>query len=433
MTETDVSRLWTALQNGYPQTDLIWQGLLLALSLLLAALIARAVREKARAVGADSLALDFGKGGVRRLAFAVIAASLVGISYGVLKRAIGVRVDFLAVALTLLLAWALIRVVVYALHVGFSPSGWLARFERWLAITVWVAAALHMVGLLPAAIEVLETVGFRVGKQNLTLWMMLQGAATVVVTVIAALWVGGLIEARLMAAHELDANLRLVFSRLAKTFLVTIAVMIALPMVGIDLTTLSVFGGALGVGLGFGLQKIAANYVSGFIILLDRSIRIGNMISVGTERGIVTQITTRYSVLQNLNGPEIIVPNELLMGSVVLNETYSNPKIRLGVTLQVDYKTDIDQALRILEAAAAAHPRTLQNPPPAGYLAAFADSGINLELGFWIADPQEGSLNIRSDIARDILRRFRAEGIEIPYPQREVRIVGAALGAGTPA
>ncbi|MEY3201501.1 MAG: hypothetical protein RIR70_1051 [Pseudomonadota bacterium] len=429
MIETDASRLLAAIEHGYPQPDLFWQLGLLALSLLIAAIFARAVRSRARKDGEDSLALDLGKGGLRRLAFALIAGVLVALAHFAMKSIGTMRVEILAVSLTLLLAWALIRTVVYALHVGFvSPSGWLSRFERWLAVIVWLGVALHLVGLLPGVIETLESVSFRVGKQNLTLWMMLQGAATVVVTVIVALWLGGLIESRLMATEGLDANLRLVFSRVTKTLLVTISVMIALPMVGIDLTTLSVFGGALGVGLGFGLQKIAANYVSGFIILLDRSIRIGNMISVGNDRGVVTQITTRYSVLQNLNGPEIIVPNEMLMGTVVLNETYSNPKIRLGVSLQVDYKTDVDQALRILEAAARAHPRTLSEPAPTAFLASFADSGINLEIGFWIADPQEGSLNIRSDISRDILRRFRAEGIEIPYPQREVRIVG---GGGT--
>jgi len=424
MIETDASRLLAAFQQGYPQPDLLWQVSLLGCALLVAALAARTVRARARAGDEDTRAIDFGKGGVRRLAFALIAALLVGVGHLGLERA-GVRVEIVAVSLSLLLAWAAIRVVVYVLHVGFvAPAGWLSRFERWMAVTVWLGVVLHLVGVLPEVIAALDEIGFRVGKQNLTLWMMLQGAATVVVTVIAALWLGGLIEARLMSAQDLDANLRLVFTRLAKTLLVTVAVMIALPMVGIDLTTLSVFGGALGVGLGFGLQKIAANYVSGFIILLDRSIRIGNMISVGNDRGVVTQITTRYSVLQNLNGPEVIVPNELLMGSVVLNETYSNPKIRLGVSLQVDYKTDVDQALRILEAAARAHQRVLTDPAPTAYLTNFAESGINLEIGFWIADPQEGSVNIRSDIAREILRRFRAEGIEIPYPQREVRIVG---------
>jgi small-conductance mechanosensitive channel len=325
--------------------------------------------------------------------------------------------------LTLFFSWALIRSLVYVLQVSFSPSGALARFERWLAITVWLLVALHLLGVLPTVVESLESVGFRVGKQTLNLWMLLQGLVTVVVSLLVSLWVSGLIEARLMGTAEIDANLRLVLSRVAKTILVALAVMLALPMVGIDLTTLSLFGGALGVGLGLGLQKIAANYVSGFIILLDHSIRIGNLISVGNDRGVVTKITTRYSVLRTLSGIEIIVPNEMLMGSVVQNETFSDTKIRLGVQLQVDYRTDIDSALRVMEAAAADHPRSLKDPAPTGYLTSFSDSGIQLEVGLWINDPQEGTLNIRSDISREILRRFRAEGIQTAFPQREVKIV----------
>lgn len=427
MNAIDISELWVSLRDFQNQHHLLWQLASLLLSLGLAALLAHAVREKTPVERGDRSALGLGKGGLRRLSFAFVALALVASSQVILKHGFKIQVELLNLAMTLLFAWALIRVLIYMLHISFSPSGWLARFERWLAITVWVVVALHLSGLLPGVIETLESVSIKVGRQNLTLLMMLQAAATVVVALLLALWMGGLLETRLMAAHELDANLRLVFSRVAKAVLVLLAVMLSLPMVGIDLTTLSVFGGALGVGLGFGLQKIAANYVSGFIILLDRSIRIGNMISVGTDRGIVTQITTRYSVLQALNGVEVIVPNEQLMGSVVQNETYSNTKVRLGVQLQVDYKTDIDQAIRFLEESAAAHPRTLKDPPPTGFLASFADSGINLELGFWIADPPEGSLNIRSDIQREILRRFRAEGIEIPYPQRAVRLISSTL------
>lgn len=427
MTDTDFSDLIVTLQHGYPQTDLIWQVLTLLLSVVLALILARAVRGRAEILDHDTAALGLGKGGVRRLAFALIAMGLLAISKVVLQHAVHVRVDVLRFAIALLFAWALIRSLMFVLRMTFSASSWLGNFERWFAVSVWVVVVLHLTGLLPGVIDWLDATGFRAGRQQITLWMMMQGLATVLVTLIGALWVSGVIEARLMHTPGLDPNLRLVFSRLAKSLLVLVAVLIALPLVGINLTTLSIFGGALGVGLGLGLQRVAASYVSGFILLLDRSIRIGNMIAVGPDRGIVTQITTRYSVLQNLNGTEVIVPNELMLGSVVQNETYSNPQIRLGVTLQVDYKTDIDQAIAILEDAARAHPRVLADPAPTGFLASFGDSGINLELGFWIADPQEGSLNVRSDIQRDVLRRFRSRGIEIPYPQREVRLVGGVV------
>jgi small-conductance mechanosensitive channel len=192
---------------------------------------------------------------------------------------------------------------------------------------------------------------------------------------------------------------------------------------------LSVFGGALGVGLGFGLQKIASNYVSGFILLLDNSIRIGNVISVGNDRGEVTRITTRYTVLKNQSGVEALVPNELLVGSVVQNESYSDPRVRSALVVQVGYESDLERAMAVMADAARAQPRVLADPAPLVLLRDFADSGINLELGFWVADPEQGVGALRSDINLAIWREFKRAGISIPFPQREVRVIGVAQGA----
>jgi len=198
-----------------------------------------------------------------------------------------------------------------------------------------------------------------------------------------------------------------------------------MSLVGLDFTALSVFSGALGVGIGLGMQKIAANYISGFIILLDRSIRIGNMISVGADRGEVQQITTRYTVLRAPTGINVIVPNETLIGAVVQNETFADKNVWIGIPVQVSYSCDVERALALLvECAAAGGDRVLKDPAPAAHLVAFADSGINLQLGVWIYDPLQGNLGIKSNINREIWRRFREEGIEIPFPQREVRVVG---------
>ena len=248
----------------------------------------------------------------------------------------------------------------------------------------------------------------------------------VLLTLLVALWVAGLLERRLMATSGLDANVRLVMLRIVKTALIVVAVLVALPTVGIDLTTLSVFGGALGVGLGFGLQKIAANYISGFIILLDRSLRIGDMIAVGNDRGQVTKITTRYTVLRSLTGVEAIVPNEVLVSSIVQNESYTDPKVRIAIPVQVGYRADVERALAILVDIAKAQPRVIADPAPTALIAGLAESGVDLELGFWIADPEKGTGAIRSDVNLGILRAFRAEGIEIPFPQREVRMLAEA-------
>jgi small-conductance mechanosensitive channel len=316
--------------------------------------------------------------------------------------------------------------VFFALRLGVGDAGWLASFERIFAVLAWSVAALYITGLLPGLIDLLESVQFAVGKQKINLWLILQGVGVLLATLLLALWIGGAIEARLMAATGLDSNLRVLFSRLAKALLVVVAVLVGLPLVGIDLTMLSVFGGALGVGIGFGLQKIAANYISGFIILLDRSIRIGNLISVGNDRGQVTQITTRFTVLRGMTGIEAIVPNEMLVGSVVQNESYSDPMVRIALPLQVAYNSDVERAMAILVEVALAQPRVLREPAPKALVTLFADSGINLELGFWIHDPEAGTGEVRSAIYLAVWHAFRDAGIEIPFPQREVRVLGGA-------
>lgn len=416
----DISSLLSGLRRDMEQPDLLWQIAVLALCLGLAFLVDRLMRHRhSQAQGAWRI----GEGGLQRIAFPLAGMLLVVLARRLLEPVL--HVHLLSLAIPLLGSLAAIRSVFYVLRHAFHHSGGLAAFERAFAMLVWGGVALYIAGLWPDLIEFLEGVGFSVGRQRLNLWMVLQGAATVLMTVLMALWLSGLAENRLMASEGIDANLRVVFARLTRALLVLLAVLIGLPLVGIDLTTLSVFGGALGVGLGFGLQKIASSYVSGFIILLDRSIRIGDVIAVGGERGQVTQITTRYTVLKNLSGTEVIVPNELLIGSVVLNESLSDPRVRVSMQVQVSYESDVDRAMAIVRDAALAQPRVLADPSASVCLVSFGDSGINLQLDFWIGDPQEGTLPLRSDINMAIWRGFQTAGIAIPYPQRELRILGA--------
>jgi small-conductance mechanosensitive channel len=231
-----------------------------------------------------------------------------------------------------------------------------------------------------------------------------------------------------MRAEGLHSSLRVVFARLGKAVLLVAAVLVVLPLMGVDLTVLSVFGGALGVGLGLGLQKIASNYLSGFIILLDRSVRLGDMVTVDGQHGEVTRITTRYVVVRALTGVEAIIPNDTLVTTTVLNHSYTDKRVRLAVRVQAGYRTEIPAALALLAEIARAHPRVLADPAPAAQVVQLADSGVDLELGFWIEDPERGSQNVRSDLNVAILEAFRSRGIEIPYPQREVRLLGGGVG-----
>lgn len=418
MTQKPALQLFHDLLADIRDPDFIWQVLALIVSLLAASLIARWWRAR-NEEGAGRLS-----DASARLAFPLVGMLLVGAARLGLENFL--HVNLLKLAMPLLGSMALVRSVVFVLRQAFPRAAWLAAWERIIAATVWGWLALYITDVAPHVIAALESVQFAIGKQKVDLWMILHGVVTVFLTVVFALWVAGVIERKLMRVDALDSSLRIVGVRVAKALLTVIAIVTSLSLVGIDMTALSVFTGALGVGLGFGLQKIASNYVSGFIILLDRSIRLGNIVQVGNDAGQVTQITTRYTVLKHPGGTEFIVPNETLIGSTVQNQTYSDRRLRLATAVGVAYGSDLDRVISIMVAVAEAHPRVLRDPAPKVLLTQFADSAINLELGFWIDDPEEGRGNVISDINIGIWRAFREQGIEIPFPQREVRLLDQA-------
>ncbi|MBK5912943.1 mechanosensitive ion channel family protein [Rhodocyclus purpureus] len=427
MNDRELFALLRSIWDELHEPAALWQLAALVASLLVSQWLSGLLRRRALARAGERGGLrDFTESAVRRVSFPLIALTLVFLARAALKPWWGYGA-ILDLAVPLLLSLALVRATVYVLRHAFAPSGWLATSERFFALSVWLCLALYISGLANPLIEMLEQFSFKVGKQQLDLWMILHATVTVLATLLVALGVAGFLEQRLLAAREMDSNVRVLLARLAKSLLSVLALLFSLSLVGIDITALSVFGGALAVGLGFGLQKIASNYVSGFIILLDRSIRIGNMIVLDANTsGVVTQITTRYTVVNTQAGTEVIIPNEYLVSNIVNNRSLTDTQVRLAVQVQIAYDADIDLAMQLLTEAARAQQRVLADPPPRVLLTQFADSGINLELGFWIADPEAGSANIRSDISLAVLRAFRANGIEIPFPQREIRVLGGA-------
>jgi len=417
---TLLERAWIDLHDPH----VAWQIAILLACFALAWGAGRALR--LGRVEADGI-WKFGVGGLRRILFPVVALLPLTLAISLIKR--WIEVDLLRLFVPLLVSLLLVRLFFYLLRHVFARGSIARTFERAIAVLVWGGLVLYVSGLLPDVIDILDGITFRFGAQKLTLWLALQGLFWAAITLLAAMWLSGTIEARLMRAESLHSSLRVVFSRLATALLVLLALVVVLPLLGIDLTVLSVFGGAIGVGLGFGLQKIASNYVSGFIILLDRSIRIGDLITVDNFYGEVKNITTRYVVVRALDGREAIIPNELLIATTVLNHSYSNRHIRLALDLQVAYQSDLQRAMQLMEQIASKHARVLADPPPAAFLLRFADSGIDLQLGVWIDDPENGMLGIRSDLYLDIWRAFQEAGIEIPYPQREVRILPGSAPA----
>lgn len=414
----EIRNLLLDVFNDLQGTDIRWQLGILVSSLILAWLFMRLVRAR---VPAQEGAWKLGMGGVNRLTFPLAALLLVLTGKAVLQH--WHSVSLLNVAVPLLLSLALIRLAVYALRHIFAPSGWLHTSERFIAIMIWSGLALYLTGFLPEILQALDDFSFHAGKQKISLLLILSGLLSVAVTMLIALWVASTMEKRLMGAEHMNMSLRVVLVKIIRAALLIIGILVALPLAGIDITVLSVFGGALGVGIGFGLQKIASNYFSGFIILLDHSISIGDLVTVDNRYGTVTNITSRYAVIKGMDGTEAIIPNDTLITSTVLNHSYTNHELRVGIPLQVSYDSPLEKAMEIMREEAEKHPRVMQEPPPKVFLINFGESGIDLELNAWINDPEEGQLNLRSEINLAIWQRFQQEGIEIPYPQRVVRLV----------
>lgn len=378
-----------------------------------------------RYFGSDSGDWGFGKYLMYRLVLPLSAQLWTQVAAVIWHVTMGVKSDLLVVSATLLLWMSLIRILAAVVRHAL-PDGKLERStEHFLSMLLWLAFASWAVGFDTVVLDWLESISFRVGKNQIDLLMILSALVWVSVIMVGAMWLSKLIEKRVMKLSDVDLSLRIVFTKLARTLLMVVGVMVALPIVGIDLTVLSVFGGAVGVGLGFGLQKIASNYVSGFIILLDRSIRIGDRLMVDNRVGYVSKITSRFVVLKSADGSEILVPNEALIANTVINQSYTDKALWISLPVQVSYETNLDEALALLRQAAA-HPRVKTDPAPAAFVIGFADSGINLEVGLWVSDPENGMLSLRSEINLRIWRLFGEHGIQIPYPQREVRVVGDA-------
>jgi len=424
VSDNQIGLLLSELLSDLREPAIVWEAAALALGVLGAWWLARLLQW--RAPEESSHALKRGAAALRRVVFPLLAMLLLAVIRTVLRN--WESVHLLSVAIPLFGALAGIRFAVYLLRLALPEGGVLAAFERSIATLVWAALVLHLTGLLPEMVRWLSEARIAAGASSVSLWSLLSAAFWIALTLLLALWAGSALEARLMRAEGLHSSLRVVFARLGKALLLVVAVLVVLPLLGIDLTVLSVFGGALGVGLGLGLQKIASNYLSGFILLLDRSIRIGDLITADGQHGQVTRITTRYVVVRSLTGVEAIIPNDTLVTTTVLNHSYSDKRVRLPMRVQVAYKTDLPLALRVLEEVATRHPRVLRDPAPTAYVVNFADSGIDLELGLWIEDPEQGTLGIRSDVSVALVAAFRAQGIEIPFPQREVRLLQGTSG-----
>jgi small-conductance mechanosensitive channel len=359
----------------------------------------------------------------------IIATLLLFLTRGVLN-SFGLEINFLDLMLQLMGALVLIRIGVFLLRLSVGPETWLKGWETRLTLVIWAVVAINLFGWLAPVRTRLNSIPLTKGKDPLTVWSLLESLVIITLFVLAATWLARWIERRLMSVSGLAVSTRIGASKFIHAFLIVFSILIGLNYAGLDLRTLTVFTGALGIGLGFGLQAIASNFVSGFVLLMDRSIKPGDVISFtgvgGTTTegfGWVQELKGRYVVVRDRDGVETLVPNQNLITNSVINWSYTDPKVRIKVPVRVSYQDDPELALRVLIKAAEGHRRILREPAPVSRLMAFSDSGMDLELRFWIADPQEGVNNVRSEVNRTVWRLFKENNITIPVAQREIRVL----------
>ena len=316
---------------------------------------------------------------------------------------------------------AVIRLGVKVLQVTFKSADWVRPLERSLSWLAWAAVVLWLTGLLPLVLEELDQIKWKIGASHLSVRTLLEGGLTAGLVMLLTLWVSSAIEAKLLKSSTgSELSLRKAVSNAATSLLLFVGLMLSLSAVGIDLTALSVLGGAVGVGIGFGLQKLAANYVSGFVILAERSMRIGDSVKVDGFEGRISDIKARYTVIRSLTGRESIVPNEMLINSRVENLSLADSRILQSTQVTVAYGTDVDGVMQLLLQACKEQNKVLNDPLPFVTLTNFGADGLEFGAHYWVDEQQAGLLTLKSEINIRILQLLQAEGIEIPYPQRVI-------------
>jgi small-conductance mechanosensitive channel len=401
---------------AFTQPTVVLEVVVLALCVGLAWLAVVGLR---KSIGRSERSIWFGRNDLDGVLFPLVLLCLGFAARIVVDRYINAAV--LTLAIPVLVALVAIRTGVKVLQVAFAQALWVRALEQTLSWVAWVAMVMWVSGLLPMVLHELDQISWKVGGSQLSVRNILEGIVSASAVLIITLWISSGIESRLLRSATGDAlSLRKAVSNATRALLLFLGLILALSIVGIDLTALSVLGGAVGVGIGFGLQKLAANYVSGFVILAERSLRIGDHVRVDGFEGMVTEINARFTVVRSQTGRESIVPNEMLVSSRVENLSLADSVVYQSTKVQVGYDSDVAQVIALLTQAALAQPRVLRDPEPTVQLSEFAPDGLEFTVVYWINDLQNGQGNLRSDINMAILAALRQNSIVIPFPQQVV-------------
>ena len=406
----------------------------LALCVGFGGLVAMVLRRRARRRPGPPMALSwdyFTAQGTVAVLPVIMALALVLLARSSLQAA-HFDVTLLGAAARLIGAYMVVRIGVLLFAASLGSKSWIQNWETRVALLIWLAIAAEYLGWLDPIISTLDSLGIAAGKSRITVWSVLKLLFTLTLFMLAATWISRWVERRVKRLTNVAHSTRIGIAKFANAFLIGLSILMGLNAAGVDLTALTVLTGAIGLGLGFGLQSIAANFVSGFVLLMDRSIKPGDVISLSGQAGTSTEnfgwvqeLRGRYVVIRDRDGIEMLVPNQQLISNAVINWSYTDPRIRLKLPIRVSYADDPEFAIKILLTACQGQPRVLPEPPPVARLMQFGDSGIELELRFWISDPQEGVNNVRSEVNRAIWRLFKEHKITIPMAQREILVRNA--------
>ena len=419
----DVQQWFRAFAQPTVLVELGTLAVCVALAWLMVSAVRRAVHRN------EPRSILFGRKVVDGVLFPLTLLGLVYVARAVVVQ--WVPLAAFKLVIPVLISLVVIRVGVKVLQAAFPQSAWVRPIERSISWLAWLAMVLWVTGLLPLVLQQLDEITWKVGASTLSVRTMIEGVVTACAVLIVTLWISSGVETRLLrSVTGSELSVRKAISNAARALLVCLGLIPALSPLGIDLTGSSVLGGAIGVGIGFGLQKLAANYVSGFVILAERSVRIGDNVRVDGFEGRITDITGRYTLIRSGVGRESIVPNEMLITQRVENLSLADPRVWMSTVVSVGYDSDVDLVIRLLGESALVNPRVLRDPGPAVALSAFGADGLEFTVGFWITDPENGVLVLRSDINLAILAALRAHQIEIPYPQRVVHLQRPESPAG---
>ncbi|MEJ7139062.1 mechanosensitive ion channel family protein [Amphibiibacter pelophylacis] len=425
MTEQEMTNIITAWFGRLWQLSTLIEIVTVAVLVLLAWGISRHLGRRHPGNG-----IWYGSRGVDGVVFPVLLTVGVGIAARVHLQA-GQPLFFYNLAVPLVLGLLVIRVTVRVLLASFPGSAWVNWAERTLSWGVWVLLLLWLTHILPGILHLMEDITWTMGGTQVSVRNVFDAVVSTLLIMLVVMWLSSAIESRLLRSSS-NLSVRKMAANALRSVLIFVGILLAMSAAGIPLTALSVLGGAVGVGIGLGFQKLAANYVSGFVILAEQSVRIGDHVRVDNFEGRITNINTRYTVLRTPGGIESIVPNEMMVTNRIENISFTDSRVALNTRVSVGYETDLDALFPQLVELVRAVPRVLADPGPSVMLIGFGADGLDLQVNFWIGDPDNGQGNVRSDVNLALWRFLTRNGIEIPYPQRVVHHTGSVPAASEP-